>query len=140
MTELLIEILRRSLDLLFDFLPYVIVGVFLTEILKYTSWVDFVQKAIKRSPSLSVVIASILGMVSPLCTYGTVPVVIELHKKGTPLAPLITFLGASSLINPQLFLVTWAGFGSVFALIRLGSVLVFSFLLGMIVNNHREKI
>jgi uncharacterized membrane protein YraQ (UPF0718 family) len=45
---------------------------------------------------------------------------------------LITFLSASSLINPQLFLITWGGFGPVFALARLGSVFVFSILLGLI--------
>lgn len=130
MIQILIGILQRSIELLLNLLPYVVIGVFLAEILKYTSWAEFVQKVIKKVPALSVVMASVLGIVSPLCTFGTIPVVMSLYKKRTPLAPLITFLSASTLINPQLFLITWGSFGFIFALTRLGSVFVFSLLLG----------
>ncbi len=142
MFEFLSAVFQRAFSLLLDFLPWVIGGVFLSEILKYTSWADFVQKAIKKSPSLSIFIAAALGIASPLCTYSTVPIVIDLYKKETPVAPLVTFLGASSLLNPQLFLVTCGGFGLGFGLIRLVSVFVFAVLLGfsLILINKKIKI
>ncbi|NLG83188.1 MAG: hypothetical protein GX493_00970 [Firmicutes bacterium] len=43
--------------------------------------------------------AALLGMVSPFCTYGTVPVVLRLFRAGMEPAPLVTFLVTSSLMN-----------------------------------------
>ncbi len=139
MFDFLTALILRSVELLLTFLPYVVIGVLLAEILKYTSWADVVQRAVRKSPALSVLFAALLGMASPLCTYGTVPIIIKLYKKGTPLAPLITFLGASSLINPQLFLVTWGGFGLTFSLARLFSVFLFSLLLGSLLTIFAGK-
>jgi uncharacterized membrane protein YraQ (UPF0718 family) len=123
-------ILQRSGYLLFEFLPYILAGILLAEILKYTPWTKFVQKAVVRSPSASIVIASFIGIVSPLCTYGTIPIVIDLYKNKVPLAPLLTFLSASSLMNPQLFIVTWGGLGLEFSLLRIFGVIMFTLILG----------
>lgn len=126
----LLGLLERSGELLVDLLPYVVLGVFLAEILKYTPWTQFVGQAISKSPASSVLIATVLGIFSPLCTYGTIPIVISLYRGGVPLAPLLTFLSASSLMNPQLFIITWGGLGGSIAITRLVSITVFSLLLG----------
>lgn len=125
-----LNILERSGVLLLDLLPYIVLGVVIAEILKYTPWTRFVTKAINRSPISSVVISASLGILSPLCTYGTIPIVINLYRSGVSLAPLLAFLSASSLMNPQLFLITWGGLGLEFAIIRIVNVLVFSLMLG----------
>ncbi len=140
MVQVLVNILLRCFELLLNLLPYVVVGVLLAEILRYTSWADFVQKGISKSPAWAVVIAAALGMVSPLCTFGTVPIVISLYRKKVPLAPLITFLSASSLINPQLFAVTWGSFGFEFAIARVISVFVFSVILGVILTVLEKRV
>jgi uncharacterized membrane protein YraQ (UPF0718 family) len=78
--------------------------------------------------------AAALGIISPLCTYGTVPVVLMLARKGFPLPPLLSFLISSSSLNPQLFFVTWGGIHMEMALVRLGTVLLFSLLTGMLLT------
>jgi uncharacterized membrane protein YraQ (UPF0718 family) len=123
-------ILQRSGYLLLEFLPYILAGIFLAEILKYTPWTKFVKKAVTRSPKISIIIASLIGIASPLCTYGTIPIVIDLYKNKVPLAPLLTFLSASSLMNPQLFIITWGGLGLEFSLLRLSGVIIFTLILG----------
>jgi len=123
-------ILVRSGFLFLEFLPYILVGILLAELLKYTPWTKYVQKAVSRTPKASIIIASVIGIISPLCTYGTIPIVIDLYRNKVPLAPLLTFLSASSLMNPQLFLMTWGGLGLEFSLLRISGVVIFTLILG----------
>jgi len=57
-----------------------------------------------------------------------------LAGKGFPLSPLITFLVASSSLNPQLFFITLGGINAEMALVRLITVIIFSVLMGLIVR------
>lgn len=125
-------VFNNSGFLLLELLPYIVAGVIAGELLKFTSWTELMVKGTGRSPVLSVVLAAILGAVSPLCTYGTVPVVLQLYRAGIRISPLITFLAVSSMMNPQLFFITWGGLGAEIALVRLFAVLAFGFVLGII--------
>jgi uncharacterized membrane protein YraQ (UPF0718 family) len=107
-------------------------GIIIGEFLKFTSWTKLVYKWVSKSPVASVISASIIGIISPLCTYGTIPVVIELYKSKVHIAPLFAFLAASSLMNPQLFIMTAGGIGLEMALVRTLAVFVFSFAAGML--------
>ncbi len=118
--------------LLLELAPYMVVGVIIGELLKFTSWTELMVKGLGKSPVLSVLFAAVLGAVSPLCTYGTIPVVLQLYRAGINISPLITFLAVSSMMNPQLFFITWGGLGAEIALVRLLAVLAFGFVLGMI--------
>lgn len=128
----MIDVLVKSGQTLLNLGPYVILGVLIGEILKLTSWTRFIHRFVSRSPLYSVILAAVLGAVSPLCTYGTIPVVIQLFNSGVHIAPLATFLAASSLINPQLFIMTWGGISPEMAVFRAGAVLLFALLLGSI--------
>jgi uncharacterized membrane protein YraQ (UPF0718 family) len=120
--------------MLIDLGPYFIGGVIIGELLKLTNWEKIISLMFTKSPILSIFIATIIGIVSPLCTYGTVPLVVQLLKAGIPPAPLITFLSVSSLMNPQLFVITLGGLGMEIALARLLSVLLFGILFGLIIR------
>jgi uncharacterized membrane protein YraQ (UPF0718 family) len=110
------------------------------EFLKFTSWTKLIYKWVSKSPVLSVLSASIIGIISPLCTYGTIPVVIELYKSKVHIAPLLAFLAASSLMNPQLFIMTAGGISLEMALVRTAAVFVFSFAAGMVCYLIPEKV
>ena len=51
-------------------------------------------------------IASFLGIASPLCMFGTVPVIAALGKKGLPGYLLAAFMVSSVMLNPNLLLLT----------------------------------
>jgi len=53
---------------------------------------------------LGVIPASMLGIVSPLCMYGTIPIVASFHKKGMREDWLAAFMMSSVLLNPQLII------------------------------------
>lgn len=120
------------LSYLKELFPYVVLGCFVGELLKFTSWTKLIFRFTKKHTLLSVFWATVLGILSPLCTYGTVPVLIALYHGGVSLGPLIAFLAASSMMNPQLFVMTVGGLGWEMALLRLGCVFVFSALCGLL--------
>ena len=76
--------------------------------------------------------ASFLGVVSPLCMFGTVPLIATLGKKGVPQHVLAAFMVSSVLLNPNLWLVSFVlGFEIVAA--RLGLALLCGILAGFAV-------
>ena len=133
-------LLKNSLNSLLSLLPYLAAGIMVGELLKFTSWTKLVYKGVSKSPVVSVISASIIGIISPLCTYGTIPVVIELYKSKVHIAPLFAFLAASSLMNPQLFIMTAGGIGLEMALVRTLAVFAFSLAAGMLCYVVPEKL
>jgi len=79
-------------------------------------------------------LASILGTLSPACTYGTVPVFMEMIRGGAPMAPAATFLVASALVNPQMFVLTVGALGLPVAIAQATASLVFAVLIGALVS------
>lgn len=127
-TDLLDCIARNFLQLF----PYVVLGCLLGEALKFTSWTGLIYRFTAKRRALAVLFATVLGILSPLCTYGTVPVLLSLYGAGVAPAPLVAFLAASSMMNPQLFVMTYGGLGAEMALWRLFLVFLFSCLCGFL--------
>ncbi|MDO5115032.1 MAG: permease [Synergistaceae bacterium] len=57
-----------------------------------------------RLGALGVIPASLLGVASPLCMYGTIPIAASLSKKGMSDDWLAAFMMSSVLLNPQLMI------------------------------------
>jgi uncharacterized protein len=129
-----LNIFFRASSILLEILPFLIVGTIVGEALKFIKLQNFINKNRRRNVFFSTLVAVILGMLSPLCTYGTVPVVIQLNSSGVPISVLIVFLISSSMMNPQLFFMTLGGIGVQIALARVISIIVFSLLMGWILN------
>ncbi|MHC1694786.1 MAG: permease [Eubacteriales bacterium] len=130
--SLLKQIPLNMLDYLVRLTPYVVLGSMLGEFLKFTSWTKILYVWMNKSNFFALPIAVVLGIISPLCTFGTVPVMIALYSAGIGAPPLIAFLSASSMMNPQLFIMTLGGLGADIALINLLSVFVFGLVIVLI--------
>lgn len=78
----------------------------------------------------SAVLAAILGAASPICMYGTVPLIASLGRKGVPHYLLAAFMVSSILINPSLFIYSFA-LGAPMALVRLGVCLMAGIIAGI---------
>ncbi|UCE17792.1 MAG: permease [Gemmatimonadota bacterium] len=139
MEEQIVAVLQISGRTVFGLFPYVLAGLVLGEILRLVPWKGWISKGSTKFRLVSIVVCAVLGMISPLCTYGTVPVVITFFQAGFPLPPLVTFLAVSSLMNPQLFLMTWFWIGPEMAAIRAGAVLVLGILLGLFLLRLPQK-
>lgn len=93
-------------------LPYFLVGIILGSIISV-----FVKDKIhglfrtlgsKKLGSLGIIAASILGIASPLCMYGTIPLAASFSKSGIRDDWLAAFMMSSILLNPQLIIYSTA--------------------------------
>lgn len=74
----------------------------------------------KRMGILGIIPASLLGIASPLCMYGTIPIAASFSEKGMEDDWLAAFMMSSILLNPQLIIYS-AALGTPALLVRLGS-------------------
>lgn len=138
MAEWPLLILKSASTTLVNLAPYVILGIVLSEFLKYVEWSKLLTQQASVAPLPSIVWAVGLGLVSPMCTYGTLPIVLTLFGMGFPIASLSSFLIASSLMNPQLFIITWGGISPALALYRLAAVAIFALIFGFLLHTVKR--
>lgn len=81
---------------------------------------------------LAICAAALLGIASPLCMYGTVPLIAALGRKGVAQHLLAAFMVSSVLLNPNLLAVSFA-LGARLALLRLLLCFVMGSLAGLLV-------
>jgi hypothetical protein len=79
-----------------------------------------IRDLLRRSGVWGVTLAVLVGMVSPLCACGILPIAISLAMIGTPLAPLLALLATSPVMGPDALVLTWRGLGGEWALLKLG--------------------
>ncbi len=78
-----------------------------------------IRDSVNRAGLMGIVIAVGVGMVSPLCACGILPIAISLAMVGTPLAPLLALLATSPIMGPDALLLTWRGLGADWAVMKL---------------------
>lgn len=94
----------------------------------------------KGGGMFSVVIASLLGIASPLCMYGTIPIAASFSKAEVPQHWLAAFMMSSILLNPQLFIYS-AALGATALFVRFGSCFLCGVLAGILVKIfYKEKL
>ena len=119
--------------------PYVAGGILLAALLGQLDLPRRWGHRLNRSGPGAVVGAACLGGTSPLCTYGTVPVLVELLRGGAAPGPALAFLVASSLLNPQLFIVMAGGLGLRLALAHVAGVLLLSLPVGLLAQRLKPE-
>lgn len=141
----MIEIIRREAVYLwyyFDLqlrqiLPYFLLGILLGSIISV-----FVKDKIhelfrslgnKKLGFLGIIAASVLGIASPLCMYGTIPLAASFSKSGIRDDWLAAFMMSSILLNPQLIIYSTA-LGGVALGIRIGSCFLCGIAAGVLVR------
>ena len=72
----------------------------------------------KKWGLFGIVPACLLGIISPLCMYGTIPIAASFAKKGMREDYIASFCMASILLNPQLIIYSMA-LGNVMVVIRI---------------------
>ena len=73
-----------------------------------------------RSEIVSILLAALIGLVSPLPTYAAIPIGISLMAVGVPFSAMISFVISSPLMNPSIFFLTVTQIGWEMAIIRTG--------------------
>jgi uncharacterized membrane protein YraQ (UPF0718 family) len=92
----------------------------------------------KKLGALGIVPASIIGIISPLCMYGTIPIAASFADKGMEEDWLAAFMMSSILLNPQLLFYS-AALGPVALIIRFVSCFLCGIAAGLAVRFFFNK-
>jgi uncharacterized protein len=82
--------------------------------------------------------ASLIGVASPLCMYGTIPIAASFSEKGVREDWLAAFMMSSILLNPQLVIYS-AALGKTMLFIRIVSCVLCGILAGLLVHYFFKK-
>lgn len=89
---------------------------------------------------LGLVIASLLGIASPLCMYGTIPIAVSFSKAKVPQDWMAAFMMSSVLLNPQLLIYS-AALGTSAMIVRFLSCFLCGVAAGALVRKfYKEKL
>lgn len=92
----------------------------------------------KRLGVFGIVIASALGIASPLCMYGTIPIAASFSKSGMKDDWLAAFMMSSILLNPQLIIYS-AALGQTALVVRIISCFLCGIIAGLLIRIFYRK-
>ena len=93
----------------------------------------FTNMQSKKWGLFGIIPACILGIASPLCMYGTIPIAASFSEKGMRDDWLVSFMIASILLNPQLIVYN-AALGNTALIIRIASCFLCGITAGLLVH------
>jgi uncharacterized membrane protein YraQ (UPF0718 family) len=134
------KVVLAAWDLFAQLWCFLLVAILLTSLTSLFWRRSAIVSFLERSPRLSIVTAALVGIVSPMPTYVTIPLIATLFTVGVPAAPLFAFLVASPLMNPILFSLTAGAFGYEMAVARTLSALILGIAAGLIVRYLVPKV
>lgn len=111
-----------------------VVSVFLKDCIHST----FRRLGEKRMGIFGIVIASILGIASPLCMYGTIPIAASFSKSEIKDDWLAAFMMSSILLNPQLIIYS-AALGQAALVVRIVSCFICGIAAGLLIRIFYRK-
>ena len=143
MTEIFTALRRESIYLWYYFeiqfrqicgywILGILIGSFISVFAKDKIHGIFAGMKDKKWGLLGIIPACFLGIASPLCMYGTIPIAASFRKQGMREDWLAAFMMASILLNPQLIIYS-AALGSTALLVRLISCFLCGLAAGLLV-------
>jgi uncharacterized membrane protein YraQ (UPF0718 family) len=121
------------LGIFIEALPFLFLGTLASGLVEVFVDQDAIHRFTPRSPVLSAIAGSLLGLIFPVCECGVVPLVRRLFRKGFPIPAGIAFLLAAPIINPIVILSTATafGFGKVLFM-RVGFAILIAVITGLV--------
>ena len=103
--------LTLGMSVLIESLPFVILGVVISIVVRIWLPEGAFVRLLPRSPWLRRIVVSFVGMLLPVCECGNVPLARGLMVRGLTVAESMTFLFAAPILNPITVITTAQAFG-----------------------------
>jgi len=98
--------------------PFILFAVLAVATLKATGAENLLARAFEGNPARMIVLAALLGGLSPFCSCEVIPFIAALLAVGAPLGAVMAFWLASPLMDPAMFFITSGAIGMDFALAK----------------------
>lgn len=129
-----------AVNMFFRLWYFVVIGIVLGSLISVFVPTQKLSEACNRKGGLvSIVLATLLGVVSPLGSYAVIPIFAAMLSTGVPIAPVMSFLITSPLINPFIFITIWGVLGPGLAIAILLSTIALGILCGLIFHYLNKK-
>ncbi|MGC9419795.1 MAG: permease [Rhodovulum sp.] len=109
---------RFALGALGHTLPFIVFAVLAVAYLKASGAETLLARAFEGRTARMIVLAALLGGLSPFCSCEVIPFIAALLAVGAPLAAVMAFWLASPLMDPAMFLITAGTLGPDFAVAK----------------------
>ncbi len=100
---------------------FIVIAVTLVAYVKAAGAETLLARAFEGNPARMIVMAAILGGLSPFCSCQVIPFIAALLAVGAPLSAVMAFWLASPLMDPAMFTITAAELGTEFAVAKTGA-------------------
>ena len=112
------EVASFAVRALLGTLPFIAFAVFAIAYLKATGAENLLARAFEGNPARMIVMAALLGGLSPFCSCEVIPFIAALLAVGAPLGAVMAFWLASPLMDPAMFAITTGAISLDFALAK----------------------
>jgi uncharacterized membrane protein YraQ (UPF0718 family) len=114
----LLESVRFTTSSLWGIAPFLLLSATVAGYLDAAGADRLIGKIFADRVVLAIGSAAIIGAVSPFCSCGVIPLIAALLVAGVPLPAVMAFWVASPIMSPSMFVVTAAGLGLDFAMVK----------------------
>ena len=105
-----LRILENFFELWWKILPYILISIALNIVARRTISTRSLLRPLTGEVS-SIVVAALVGLISPLPTYAAIPIALSLMPAGLPFGAVMAFILSSPLMNPTIFFLTASQLG-----------------------------
>lgn len=103
---------------LLEVTPFLVASVAVAAYAKASGADNLIAKSFTGHVAIMVVVAALVGALSPFCSCGVIPLIAALLSMGVPLSAVMAFWLASPLMDPSMFVLTSGVLGTQFALAK----------------------
>jgi hypothetical protein len=103
---------------LISILPYLAASIGIAAYASASGADNLIARAFQGHTAGMVVMAALIGALSPFCSCGVIPLIAALLAMGVPLAPVMAFWLASPIMDPSMFALTAGTLGMEFAIAK----------------------
>lgn len=128
----LAKILEFIFSALISILPFFILSVIIAASINQFNFTQRLSDFFRKNIFYAIVIATIIGSISPLCACGVIPTLFALINVGIPLAPIMSFWITSPIMSPEAFMITWGNLGLEIAIVRLIATIFIGLIAGYV--------
>ncbi len=106
--------------------PFLLISIPLATAINMTNVSGKIKGLMGKRPLISIIMATLLGALSPLCSCSVIPVIFSLLTAGVPIGPVMSFWIASPSMDPEIFFLSVTTLGWNLAIWRLAATFVLS--------------
>ena len=133
-TAQLVQSVRFVAGALIGIAPFLLLAVAIAAFASASGADRLIARAFSGSPGRTIVLAAVVGALSPFCSCGVIPLIAAMLRAGVPLAPVMAFWLASPIMDPEMFVLTAAGVGIGFAVAKTAAAVAMGLLGGIVVR------